>query len=228
MADRDLRVAIKAAEVVPAHSYLGQHVWSSAEVFPALQELIERTPEDKVLEPAVWGWNAIRTKRADVAAKMIIHRGDRPITQLVPYIPAMDADGRRSLLLSIAGQIKRRGGDLRQDERDLAISLLSDLSNAVRQQAFDLLKHASLTGEEAKTIEPLLARKASDLRRGIIRLLLRQSAADCQATIDRLAGSGNVLMMQAADELRSETEPKTVSAASLQDGLYNPATGACL
>ena len=225
MADCDLRVAIKAAEVVPAHSYLGQRVWSSAEVFPALQELIERTPEEKVLEPAVWGWNAIRAKRADVAANMIIHRGDRPITQLVPYIPAMDADGRRSLLLSIAGQIKKRGGDLRQNERDLAISLLSDLSNAVRQQAFELLRHATLAGDEAKTIEPLLARKASDLRRGIIRLLLRQPAVDCQATIDRLARSGNVLMIQAADELRSETEPRTVSAASLQDGfgLYDPA-----
>ena len=224
LADRDLRVAIKASDVIPSYSQWRLNVVDAAEVFVALKDLIARTPKDKVLEPAIWEWNRIRATQAALALKLIAHRGDLRFAALASHISDMDADGRRCLLQSMQESAKKRN-ELRQDERDIAFFLLSDASNAVRQQAFEILRYASVSASEAASIEPLLARKASDLRRGVIRLLLKQSAADCRASIERLSNSGDPLKMQAGEELRSELEPKSVPAASLQDGLglFNPA-----
>jgi hypothetical protein len=224
LADRDLRVALKAAEILPAHTLWAATLSDPRGVFEALEDLIERTPEDQQLPPAIWPWNRIQANRAQLARKLIANRGDRPFAELTPYVPAMDADGRRILLKAIEEAVKKRD-ELRSDERDLALSLLSDPSNAVRQEAFEILAHASVTPEEAADIEPLLSRKASDLRRGVMRLLLRQKTADCRASIERLSQSGDALMVQAAEELRSEVEPKSVPAASLEDGLglFDPA-----
>ncbi|WP_321474730.1 DUF5724 domain-containing protein [uncultured Paludibaculum sp.] len=222
--DSDLRVAIKAMEIIPAYSRWCVQETDTGDTFEALQSLIARVPADETLQPAVWAWNRIRARHADVASRLIANRGDRPFAELAPYLPAMDADGRRSLLSSIQDAVRKRP-TLQADERELAFSLLGDPSNGVRQAAFEILGSATLTGSEAEAIEPLLTRKASDLRRGVIRLLLRQAAADCRLTIERLSSSADPLMKQAAEEIQSELEPKSVPAASLHDGLglFDPA-----
>ena len=222
--DGDLRVAIKASEVFPTNSLWHLEIVDANEIFAALQALIVRVSEEQSLPPAVWEWNRIKAKRADVAAKMIAHRGERPFSEVVPYLSAMDADGRRTLLRAVKDAAEKRKS-LQADERDLTLSLLGDPSNGVRQTAFEILGGATLTSCEAELIEPLLARKASDLRRGVIRILLKQSVADCRASIERLSSSADVLMKQAAEEIRSELEPKSERAASLEDGLglFDPA-----
>ncbi|MGJ5819921.1 DUF5724 domain-containing protein [Paludibaculum fermentans] len=216
--DTDLRVAILALATVPAYSRWNVAEADTGETFAHLQQLIPRVPVDQTLPPAVWDWNRMKARQADVAARMIAQRGDRPFAELAPYLPAMDADGRRSLLASMQEAVKQRQ-TLAADERSLALSLLGDPSNGVRQAAFEILNSATLTGSEAEELEPLLARKASDLRRGLIRLLLKQNTADCRLSIQRLSGSTDGLMRKAAEEIRSELEPKSVPAASLQDGL---------
>ena len=54
--------------------------------------------------------------------------------------------------------------------------------------------------------------------------MLKQEAANCRASIERLASSGDPLKAKAADEIQSELEPDTVVAASLSDGfgLFRP------
>lgn len=224
LADEDLRVAVKASEVIPSHQHSKQEIPNAAETFSALRELIPRLPEDKVLPPAVWDWNRIRAKKADATAKLIVHRGSRPFSELTPYVPMMDANGRRSLLNALKKVVEQRNS-LQADERDLALSLLSDPSNAVRQEAFQILRHAVVSPQEAESIEPLLARKAPDLRRGVMRLLLKQSTDDCRASVQRLSNSANELMKQAAEEIRSELEPKDTPPASIEAGLglFDPA-----
>jgi hypothetical protein len=223
LSDPDLRVAIKASEVIFEHSPLIVDEADVSQTFEALQQLIPRVPKEKQLPPAIWEWNRLTARRADITAKLIATRRNRPYSQLVPYLSAMDATGRQALVRALTNTSKKYNS-LQPDERDLALSLISDPSNSVRQSAFQLLGEATLTGDEALAIEPLLARKAPDLRRGVIRLLLKQSAADCQASIERLSASSVALMKHAAEEIRFELEPKPQPKPSLHDGLglYHP------
>ncbi|HEX4750331.1 MAG TPA: DUF5724 domain-containing protein [Bryobacteraceae bacterium] len=222
LTDTDLRVALRAVSALPHQS--GSSVPSVSDgIFAAIQELLPRMPEDQLLEPAIWEWNRIRARRAEVAAKLITYRGNCPFGELAPYAAEMDADGRVALLRAIQLEVKKLGS-LKNDQRDLALALLRDTSTAVRELAFQTLQHAELSIDEAEAIEPLLGRKASDLRRGVMRLLLRQPVAGCRASIERLSRSSDKLMQQAAEELRSEFEPQSIPAASLQDGfgLFDP------
>lgn len=223
LSDQDLRIALTALRAVPNPSYHVRARYDFPNIFENLQELIARMPEEKVLEAAIWPWNEIHAKRAEVASLLIAHRGSRPFSQLASYIPEMDATGRMHLLVSMKKQVAEREV-LLPEERRIAFSLLSDLSHSVREHAFRLLQGATIAPEEAAGIEALLSRKASDLRRGAIRLLLKQEAANCRASIERLANSGDPLKAKAAEEIQSELEPATVAAASLSDGfgLFRP------
>ena len=238
LADSDLRVALLAAESLPRPANVSlpglneiavvfqqlvrqpanQDALDLNATFVALQSLIPRVPEDQSLAPAIWEWNRIPAKRSQVAAKLITYRGDRPFAQLSCFLPDLDAPSRSTLLRAIQAEVKKTG-QLATDQRDIAFALLRDLSDAVRELAFRTLEHAEITAREAETIEQLLSRKASDLRRGVLRLLLKQPAAGCRASIERLSNSTDSLMRQAADELRAEFEPQAVPAASLADGL---------
>lgn len=223
LADPDLRVALKAAEVIP-REHSKRQLTDYGDDFPALEGLLARTPEDKLLDPAIWEWNRIHANRSELTIKLIGHRGERPFTDLAKHLPEMDAAVRQHFLRVMKDAAAARK-ELLPGERDIALALLSDASNGVREEAFEILGEASVSAAEAEAMEPLLARKASDLRRGVIRLLLKQTPEDCRASIDRLASSRDELMRKAAEELRSEIEPKSEPAATLDDGLglYSPA-----
>ncbi len=222
--DADLRIAIKAVEVLPTYSPWRKELAADGEMFRGLQHLTERTPVDEVLAPAVWPWNRLRAKQSEVAAKLIAQRGEHPLAEMVPYIPAMDSNGRRLLLESVRVDASKRGC-LQADERALALSLLSDGSPTVRQIAFELLEQATLTSDEAKIIEPLLRRKVADVRRAVMELLLKQSEEGCRATVARLANARDLLMTQAAEEIERELKPKSEPIITQADGLglFDPA-----
>lgn len=223
LSDADLRIALTALQAIPVPYHHRIEEAEPPEIFTALQELLARMPEGKQLKPAIWPWNKFQAKRSEIASRLIWHRGSRPFAELAQYVPDMDASGRALLLNVMTKQVVERKRLLRE-EREIAFSMLSDLSETVREHAFKLMQLANITPEEALTIEPLLSRKASDLRRGVIRLLLKQDAAHCRASIERLASSGDPLKMKAAEELKSELEPAAVSAATLADGfgLFQP------
>jgi hypothetical protein len=112
----------------------------------------------------------------------------------------MDSGGRSRFAHAMAADAQKAGGP-GADARKIALDLLGDAGSQVRNQALRLVKNATISAEEATAMEPLLARKASDLRQGIIYLLLRQAAPDAQASADRLLASGDALMRQAGEEM---------------------------
>lgn len=221
--DEDIRIAVRAADAFPARDFLVAGSAEDETVIQALRELIDRMPNDLILDAAIWPWNRIRANKSSVAAKLLNSRDNLKLVELSPYLPALDARGRWSLLSKIQ-HAAWKTKVLRSDERDLALRLLGDPSNSVRQVAFEILTDATLTPHEAEGVEGLLSRKSSDIRRGAIRLLLKQKVSDCRASIDRLAASSNALMRQAAEEIQSELEPQSIASASLDDGfgLFNP------
>jgi hypothetical protein len=223
--DPDLRFAYLAAMAFGSHLNPGNFgPESTQQNFTALAQLLPRVPKDKTLAPAIWPWNITRAKQSEIAERLVDFRAGTPLQELVHFISALDARGRSELLRSINEDREKRK-TLDPTEREVALSLVSDASNTVRQSAFTLLENVTLTASEAPALEALLSRKASDLRRGAIRLLLSQPEAESRASIARLEAASSPLMRKAAEEISSQLQPTNDSAPTMKDGLglYNPA-----
>ncbi len=84
--------------------------------------------------------------------------------------------------------------------RSQLLTLVLDVSAQVRGEARRALDVQELTDEEALPLEQALTRKADDLRKTALRLLLKQSSPSLEATIARLR-AGKPDQRRAADEL---------------------------
>jgi hypothetical protein len=208
LADPDLRVAVEAVSALSFYRYRAS---DHGELFEPVAALVDRAPKKKSLGPVLWEWNKLEADRGAIAAKLVALRTDQPWSRVTAYLPAMSADGRQSLILALAAETKKLGQST-AETRQIALDLLADASNSVRAQAFNLLQHAVPTQSEAAALEPLLSRKSSDLRRGVIQLLLNQPRSDARASADRLSQSKDAMMRQAGEELLTVLQPKAVAA----------------
>src|SRR5262249_5217808 len=133
---------------------------------------------------------------------------------LLPYLADMSPEGRR-WTADLLGMQQPLDGNARK----ALLELVGDASSSVREAAVDAMRRAKISTEELALLEPLLSRKASDLRRGVLGLILSvddltalQSAARLLASKDvsqRLAGLD--LLTQMKDAGRSGE--KVVAAA---------------
>jgi len=222
--DSDLRIALTAADALQPLAGWGPSFSVSDQTFGALAELLPRVPEDRLLAPAVWEWNRIRARKADIARRLVLCRGDRPTSALAAYTSSLDANGRYELLRDVRDSLKK-GRAVKSDDRDLALSLLGDAAGMVRREALQILEGATLTPDEARPLEALLTRSASDLRRGVIRLLLNQPESERRASIERLAASRKTLMKRASDEMQAALKPTDPGSETVKGGLglFDPA-----
>ena len=113
---------------------------------------------------------------------------------------AASAEGRHGAVRRLAEHPARN--------RHALVPFLVDASTTVRGQAFEALRTVGrITPGEAQVLEDALRRKAGDLRRSAITLLLEQPAEEIKASIARLA-SGTPDQQRAAVELaRSASQP---------------------
>jgi len=114
-------------------------------------------------------------------------------------------------LARLIGQVK----DV-QKRKEMALLLLGDASEGVRQSALSSLEKSSLTGDDALVIEDLLRRKASDLRKASLRLLRSQNQSDAVESGKRLLASKDRLQRLAGLELLIELGTKDNSSAAYQ------------
>ncbi len=208
LADPDLRVAVEA---VSALSFYRFRTSDHGELFEPVAALVDRSPKKKSLGSVLWEWNKLEADQGAIAAKLVALRTDQPWSRVTAYLPVMSADGRQSFINALAAETKKLGQST-AETRQIALDLLADASNSVRAQAFKLLQHAIPTPSEAAALEPLLSRKSSDLRRGVIRLLLNQTVPDAKASAERLSRSKDAMMRQAGEELLTVLQPKAVEA----------------
>ncbi|MGA7523066.1 MAG: DUF5724 domain-containing protein [Acidobacteriaceae bacterium] len=221
MRDQDLRVALAAANAIPYRSRIDTTLDNS--LFDAFAELAVRMPKEKDLGWAIWEWNKVFAKQADIARRLTGYRGDRPWAQAAQYLPVMDANGRHEFAHALAAETKKSGAG--PDERRIGLDLLGDPSVSVRAQAIAVLQGGKPSSEEALTVEPLLARKATDLRRGVMHLLLSQGRPEARASAERLTAAGDPLMRQAGREMLAALDAKKEETPGWQEGLglYDPA-----
>jgi hypothetical protein len=151
-------------------------------LFDRLERILPRFPrKSKALKPLVWPWLTISVTQAEVAGALAGHLGDRPPSRLIPYLSVMDAHGRAACGRLLA-DVRPWTPELRQT----FLKLVGDSSHGVREVALNAIREQQVGPEEVAHLEPLLARKAADLRRGLIHLLLTQPDPAALASAERL------------------------------------------
>ena len=203
--DEDLRVAVRS---LAGLSYGGDEETENSlggERFERLERLVDRLPAKAItLKPLVWPWTGTNIKQAQVSVWLLETLGNRPAMRLIPHLEKMDASTR---LQAIARLIATEPWDAAT--RRAVMDLAGDSSAPVRDLALAaLIKRA--VGEQGLTLEELsrfadyLTRKSSDLRCGILELLVQQEDAKVLSVAQRLLAARNSLQRVAGLELLRE------------------------
>ncbi len=195
LADDDLRVAGQAFFAL-AHSSAKA---DEGDLFEALEVFLQRfSTKETTLKPLVWPWMAATIDRSSIADELVRRQQGRPVHCLLPYGTMMGHWGKRQLAEQLA---KSQSWD--QAIREAMFELLRDRSSYVREEMIRQLQlHGYVPSEpEAKTMEALMTRKAADLRRGVISLLLKQTDAAVVVSAERLLKASKLPQRLAGLEL---------------------------
>ena len=185
--DEDLRVA--------AAAFAG--VENESAGFRAVETFIKRLPEgDSMLGPLIWPWTARKISIEDSMDRMPHCLGERPPSDLIPYLSTMGIRGRRCALIMIGEQIPWRDGT-----REVMLRHLSDPSPQVRESVFEMLGKAGLHDGDSLALEKLMTRKSGDLRQGVLKLLSGQTDDLALASAKRLLALKDNLQRLAGLEL---------------------------
>lgn len=221
--DQDLRVAVCALEGIAGADEDNEpdQLQPGDDLFERLERLYARLPaKPTMLKPLVWPWATSRIDRDPVAGHLVDALGHRPPTRLIPYLAGLNS-WQRSQVIELLGKQKKWD----KLTRETLLDLVGDSSADVRQAAVtalgDRLAQQPPLASEAERLESYLTRKASDLRRGAVGLLLKQQDAGALASADRLLSAkdanqrlaGLELLRQLAEAGRERTACQDRAAA---------------
>ena len=191
--DADVRVAWLAFEIVRYDN----SAESPADGFERLERLARRLPDtDRSFEPVGVEGTPVKVERSAVIASLLRARGRRPLSDLLPWVAWMDPWTRQSLATAIG----EMGPRLTPDLRATVVAMVGDRSASVRQAAVVAMGKLRVHPSEAPSLEGLLTRKASDLRRGVLGLLAAMPEQEAIRSAERL-WDGDTAQRDAACEL---------------------------
>jgi Family of unknown function (DUF5724)/Domain of unknown function (DUF4132) len=219
--DSSLHVATLAIQSLNIGTYSSP---ATVNMFDRLQAILPNFPaKTKVLPKLVWEWEKIETSQEVIASAMLSFLGDRSPRVMMPYLSLLNPYSRMDLVLLVAGieryaddvKIKLASANWDVETRSMLLTMLGDSSTYVREEILRILQKCQILAGEGERVEPLLTRKASELRRGILGLLLNQSDLESIASARRLL-AGKDLQRQAGLELLRELVQKKRSALECQ------------
>ena len=186
--DPDLRVAACALEGMVL----------SEEDYERLEKLLDRFPARMRWEPILWPWMRLRVTRSDVADSLARCLGARPFTVLLPHLPYMSPRGRARAVRKIAEDPNWLS---HPEGCQTLLKMLGDPSPEVRREVLQALRGYTPRSDDVSFLESLLIRKAADLRRGVLELLLKQEDAKVLESARRLLTADHPLQRLAGLEL---------------------------
>jgi hypothetical protein len=196
ISDRDLTVASYAIRALQVATPEVQKSFA----FNRLEENLSRFPEKpKALAPMVWEWMQFNASQELVATAMVRQLGARSPKRLIPVLSIVDVYERRRVAQLLA-DVKPWDAEI----RETLLSLVGDTSQWVREEVVRILQKCKITEPESIQLENFLTRKASDLRRGILGLLLNQGDEMAIAAGQRLLQAKQAPQRQAGLELLRE------------------------
>ena len=200
LSDDDLRVAGQAFFALSHYSAKADE----GDLFEALEAFLQRfSVKETVLKPLVWPWMEATIDRASIADELVRRQQERPVHCLLPYVAMMGHWGKRQLAEQLA---KSQSWD--EAIAEATFELLRDRSSYVREEMIRQLQlHGYVPSDtEAKTLEALMTRKAADLRRGVISLLLKQTDTAVVASAERLLKASKLPQRLAGLELLDQLQ----------------------
>ncbi|WP_103667635.1 HEAT repeat domain-containing protein [Pseudanabaena sp. BC1403] len=203
--DDDLRVAAQAFRSI-------QNKLANTDLFERLESFLQRIPaNEKKLQPIVWEWMLLSLNRSEVIRTLNNRLGDRSPRRMIPYLSEMDVWLRVQVIQLL---LKEQPWD--DEIQEQVFAAMRDRSSHLREQIFKLLKPYPLNSELIVKMEGLLTRKGSDLRRGVLNLILNQSDNDVLVSSDRLLNSKDAGQRLSGLELLDEM----IRAKRLSDDCY--------
>ena len=211
--DPDLRIAQKGYQ--SSYWYINnEKIVAGDDRFERIERNIPRFPKkEQKLEPVIWEWDVLSAHVESLANTLNSVLGDRDVARLLPYVPLMNSYGRGGVVSTIAKQKTKT-----PEMREVLFKMAGDLDSYVRTKAFEALQKFDVTPDEAEGVEALLTRKAADLRKSAIGLLLKQPDEAALASGKRLTNAkigdqrtaGLDLLTQMVDKKRKPNEAKTI------------------
>ncbi|MBN1318590.1 MAG: DUF4132 domain-containing protein [Anaerolineales bacterium] len=192
--DRDLRIGIHALNSLP--NYPNNNL-DGLNLFDQLEKLIHRIPAKKqLLAPIVWPWLKVEADRQVAARALLIYLGPRSPKQLIPHLSSMSPYDRAGVVEKLA---KLSITD--KEVRDTLFFMVGDASHQVREKALKALEKHQASPEDIQILEGYLLRKSSDLRRGVLSILLNQKDEAVLDSVERLLAGSRVEQRLAGLEL---------------------------
>jgi HEAT repeat protein len=187
--DEDLRVAWIALSGMQSYGFDDDSdeeeeapAIGANDLFERLEKLLQRLPpKGTSLKPLVWPWMVFKVHPVNVHGFLAGSLGNRPPTLLIPHLKKMSGWDKTNVINLLAKQKKWDG-----QTRATLFALVGDSSAGVREQAVKALVKCKVEESDAVGLEALLMRKAQDLRRGVLSLLLQQKDAAAFASAERL------------------------------------------
>jgi hypothetical protein len=195
--DPDLSVATAAVQALVRTGDTA--IQNDSDLFERLEKALPHFPTKPQTRSLVWEWVKLEPSRTLVASALLQNLGGRSPKRLIPYLSLLDPYGR-STVARLLSEIKPWDTEIRAT----LFHLLSDASSWVREQVIQLLQQCEITPEESVQLEQLLTRTASDLRRGILGLLLSQPNEAALTSAERLLVAQKAPQRQAGLELLRE------------------------
>jgi hypothetical protein len=190
LADPELEIA--AVAVRGLASYTRAPSGTAGRLEAILKRLGGRPAE---LREMVWPGTAGRLTPDEVAEQLIRWTPRDAASRLIPHLGSMNSLQRRL--------VAQRLGP---GDRDTVLALLGDASATVREVAIVKASEIELSDDDALGVERLLSRKATDLRRGIVALLLRRGPEMAAASAERLEADADPQRRAAGQELRAHLD----------------------
>lgn len=189
-------------------------VLASDDRFERIERNIPRFPvRAKELEPVIWDWDKQTVHAESLADRLPNLLGKRPIERLFPFVSMMSSYGRSSIATNIANRT-----DKTPEMRELLFDLFADTQSYVRDSALKAVEKFTLADNEAERIEGLLTRKAADLRKASLTLLLKRDDEKALQSGERLTSAkdanqrvaGLDLLTQMVEKKREPVRAKAI------------------
>ncbi len=144
--------------------------------------------------PAGQGFEAFDCQTGELVNLLMDEPGFPALDAVVARLADLDPWTRTRLL-------DDHGEALAERHRDVALGLLADASQQVREAAYRRIRELALTDDEALALETLLRRKAGDLRQHVLALIQARGEAWARAAAERLQAAGNAQLRLAGADL---------------------------
>jgi Family of unknown function (DUF5724)/Domain of unknown function (DUF4132) len=190
---------------------------AAPETFERLVAMFPRwSPKPKKLAKLVWDWISLEASQEQLVRILYSYLDERSPKLMIPYLSICDASMRGSIV-NLLATVEPIDAEIRQT----LLNLTGDASSYVRQLVLEVLQKCQIEPDEATHLIGLLKRKASDLRQGILGLLIKQPDLQAIDSAQKLLAAKDVLQRQAGLELLAELVKVNRSADECQSIAQN-------